>query len=78
VTNGKEKQRKEPSGIHFNSLDDAPKMAVTPNRKRLVAHLISLGYEVEVLRPRFFMPESTKAVDNYVNGNRVTIVCWKK
>lgn len=78
VTAGREKPRKEPSGIHFNSLDDAPKIAVTPNCGRLVTHLRSLGYEVEVLRPRFFMPESTKAVDNYVNGNRVTIVCWKK
>lgn len=77
VTTGREKIHNEPTGIYFNSLDDAPKQAITPNRDALISHMQSLGYGVELMRPKFLMPESTKPVDDYVRGNRVTLVCTK-
>ena len=76
VTSGPERVKKEPRGAFFNSLDgeQSTKRAVTPNRERLLGTLKDLGYNTEILRPRFFMPESTKSADNYINGNRVTIL----
>lgn len=75
VTKTNEKPHDEPSGIYFNSLDDAPKRAVTPNAANLCRHMKKLGYEIEILHPRFLMPESTKSVDDYVKGNRITLLC---
>jgi 2-polyprenyl-3-methyl-5-hydroxy-6-metoxy-1,4-benzoquinol methylase len=77
VTEGSELAHDEPTGIYFNSLDTAPKRAVTPNLSKLLKHLKSLGYATYRLQPKFFMPESTKAVDDYIRGNRVTIVAQK-
>lgn len=77
VTTKREQEHHEPYGIYFNSLDGAAKTAVTPNVALLLKHLKHLGYSTEVLQPQFLMPEATKAVDNYVRGNRVTILCRK-
>lgn len=77
VAEGREKPHDEPSGIYFNSLDDAPKRAVTPSFAGLISHMRQLGYDTSTLHPRFLMPESTKSVDDYISGNRVTLLCTK-
>lgn len=66
----------EKRDLYFNAIKESSDKC-TPSREKLLDLLVGLGYECEVIPPKFKTIRGVDRGDNYNIGNRICVFCRK-
>lgn len=72
----KEEEFVEPKNLWFNAIEETRDKKV-PTKDNLINMLHKLGYEIEIIPPRFKTIHGVSGWDNYAAGKRICMFCKK-